>query len=172
MTDVTIRPYTTSDLEACRDLWRELTQRHRDIYDDQTIGGDDPGPYFDETHLKAARRAGTWVAELEDAVVGMYSLLAAEGEEDGEIDPVVVRSELRSRGIGRRLLEHGIEEARSRGVRFLNIRPVVRNVEAVELYHEVGFRLLGHLDMFMEVSPAGQRVWRPGVTVHGKEFSY
>lgn len=166
--DIAIRPYTDADLEACRELWRELTQRHRDIYEDQSIGGEDPGPYFDETHLKDARRAGTWVAELDGAVVGMYSLLLSDGE--GEIDPVVVRAPLRSRGIGTALLEHGIAEARGRGVQSLSIRPVARNMEALTLYHRLGFRLLGHLDMFMELS--GERVWKPGVTIHGRDFSY
>lgn len=168
--DVTIRPYAPSDLEACRELWRELTQRHRDIYDDQTIGGDDPGPYFDETHLKDARRAGTWVAELEDAVVGMYSLVVSGDE--GEIDPVVVRAELRSEGIGTLLIEHGIEQARGLGVRLLSNKPVARNVEALALYHRLGFRMLGQIDMVMEVSGPTAISWKPGVTVHGREFSY
>jgi GNAT superfamily N-acetyltransferase len=168
--DITIRAYAPADLDACRGLWRELTQRHRDIYDDQTIGGEDPGPYFDETHLRDPRRCATWLAELDGAVVGMYSLLHVEGEDEAEIDPVVVRTELRSQGIGTKLLAHGIAEARSRGARTLSIRPVARNVEAIELYHEVGFRLLGHLDMFMELTPG--RPWTPGVTIHGKEFRY
>ncbi len=41
-----------SDREACRALWRELTECHRTIYGDPSIGGDDPGLYFDE-HLLA-----------------------------------------------------------------------------------------------------------------------
>ena len=44
---ISIRAYEARDLGACRDLWRELTQRNRDIYDDQAIGGDDPGSYFE-----------------------------------------------------------------------------------------------------------------------------
>jgi hypothetical protein len=31
MTDVTIRPYRPADLEACRALWAEPPQRHRDL---------------------------------------------------------------------------------------------------------------------------------------------
>ena len=72
--DVSIRPYQPSDLEACRSLWRELTQRHRDIYDDQSIGGDDPGPYFDRTYLKRPDLVATWVAEHEGAVVALTGL--------------------------------------------------------------------------------------------------
>jgi hypothetical protein len=55
-----VRPYRDDDREACRELWRELTQTHRDLYEDQSIGGEgDLGEYFDE-HLN---RAGAPVRE-------------------------------------------------------------------------------------------------------------
>ncbi len=164
-----IRSYDPSDLEACRDLWRELTQRHRDIYEDHTIGGDDPGLEFDE-HLRNRRVVGTWVAELSDRIVAFVSLLI-DGE-DGEIDPIVVRSELRSQGIGRKLLDLMTEEARRRGVRSLSIRPVARNVEAMALYHEAGFRTLGHIDMFKELGEDSAREWKDGIEIHGREYRY
>ncbi|MBI4300887.1 MAG: hypothetical protein HY677_07095, partial [Chloroflexi bacterium] len=40
--ETTIREYRTADFEACRSLWGELTRHHREIYEDPTIGGDDP----------------------------------------------------------------------------------------------------------------------------------
>ena len=55
----TIRTYQPRDLEACRSLWTELTQVHRDLYEDPTFGGDDPGLGFDE-HLAVAE--GVWAA--------------------------------------------------------------------------------------------------------------
>ena len=45
---VEIRPYGPSDLEACRDLYTQLVEHHREIYDDPSIGGDDPGAGFDD----------------------------------------------------------------------------------------------------------------------------
>ncbi|MEX1254955.1 MAG: GNAT family N-acetyltransferase [Dehalococcoidia bacterium] len=168
MSDLSIRPYEPRDLEACRGLWRELTQRHRDIYEDQTIGGDDPGPYFD-TYIERSDLAGAWVVEVEGAVAGLTGLLV--NDDEAEVEPVVVTAALRSRGIGRRLLERMIEEARSRSIRFLSIRPVARNVEAIALFHEAGFRTLGHLDMFMHLGN-DEREFKQGVTVHGRDFSY
>jgi len=47
----TVRRYQPGDLEVCRSLWVDLTHWHRDLYGDQTIGGDDPGRAFD-THLE------------------------------------------------------------------------------------------------------------------------
>ena len=46
-----IRKYGPSDIEPCRALWSEMTQHHRDIYDDPSIGGDNPGLEFDN-HLQ------------------------------------------------------------------------------------------------------------------------
>lgn len=164
-----VRSYRSGDLEACRELWRELTQRRRDIYLDQSIGGENPGPAFDE-HLKHPHLAGVWLAERDGLVLGMHGLLV-DGDH-GEIEPIVVAETARSQGIGRRLLESGVEEARRRGVRLLSVRPVARNVEAIELFHEFGFRRLGHLDMFMEVSDGRAPSWKTGITVHGREFTY
>jgi hypothetical protein len=59
--DVSIREYRLSDLPACRALQRELVERHREIYGDPGIGGDDPGAGFD-LHLRNPELAGLWVA--------------------------------------------------------------------------------------------------------------
>src|SRR5688572_15588226 len=100
--NVTIREYHDRDLENCKQLWRQLTQRHRDIYFDQSIGGDDPGIYFGH-YLKKTNLAGPWVAEEESMIIGMAGLLI-DGEE-AEIEPIVIRSEFRSRGVGTLLIE-------------------------------------------------------------------
>ncbi|MGB2694792.1 MAG: GNAT family N-acetyltransferase [Dehalococcoidia bacterium] len=167
--DVSIRPYQPGDLETCRELWRELTQRHRDIYDDQTIDGDDPGPAFDE-HLARKDIAGVWLAERDGEVLGLCGLLV-EGD-SGEVEPIVVRATERSNGIGRQLVERTITDARERGVRFLSVQPVARNIEAIAFFYEAGFAMLGHLDLFMELSHPGAREWKPGITIHSHEFTY
>ena len=130
-----------------------------------------PGIYFDE-HVAKTTCLETWLGELEGAVVGFYSLIGSEGAGELEIDPVVVRSRQRSRGIGRTLLAHAIERCRARGVESVSIRPVARNVEAIRLYHEVGFTKLGHLDMFMELTGRRDGTWQRGVAIHGREFEY
>lgn len=35
------------DLEECRSPWAEIVQRNRVIFDDTSIGGEDPGMEFD-----------------------------------------------------------------------------------------------------------------------------
>jgi hypothetical protein len=48
--EVLIRRFQTSDLDACRSLWRELVKWHRILFEDNTIGGEHPEIYFDK-HL-------------------------------------------------------------------------------------------------------------------------
>jgi len=164
-----IRPYRPSDVEACRELWRELTQRHRDIYEDPSIGGSDPGPYFDR-HLAHPHLAGLWVAERANEVVGFCGLLV-DGEE-GEVEPIVVGSAFRSMGIGRKLLDHVVEESKRRGLRFLSVRPVARNLEAISFFSKAGFRVLSRLELLMELPEPTQRDRKSGITIHCSRFRY
>jgi hypothetical protein len=45
---VVVRNYREEDREYCRSLWRELTEWHREIYQDSRIGGEHPEEYFDK----------------------------------------------------------------------------------------------------------------------------
>jgi GNAT superfamily N-acetyltransferase len=169
----TIRPYQPDDLEPCRHLWVELTQHHRDIYDDPTIGGENPGLYFDR-YLVQAGPERIWVAEEQGQVVGLAGLLpSARGiGEEAEVEPVVVAAAQRGRGIGRALLAHVVEEARRLGLRYLCVKPVARNVQAIALYYETGFRTLGEIEMFMELSPSPRGKWKSGLELLGYDFKY
>ena len=143
-----IRAYAAADLAACRRLWEVLTERHRLIYDDPSIGGDDVGLYFD-THLARVGPENIWVAEEDGVVVGMSGLIVGDGE--AEIEPVVVDEGRRSRGIGTLLLNEGVARARALGVQYLNIAPVARNSRAIEMFVRSGFRLIGHVQLFIEL---------------------
>lgn len=166
--DPDVRPYELRDRHACRALWRELTERHRDIYDSPAIGGDEPERFFDE-HLAHRDLAGVWVAEVEGRVAGFVGLLRTGDE--AEVEPVVVRADTRSRGIGRALLRHAEAQARRLGVTSLNIRPVARNVEAIRLFVREGFDLVGHVQLFktLEASTTG---WREGLALHGLDLRF
>jgi GNAT superfamily N-acetyltransferase len=167
--NVSIREYESSDLHACRALHCELVERHREIYEDPGIGGDDPGAGFDD-HLRNPELSGLWVAVSDERVVGMTSLLV-RGDE-AEVEPVIVTRAARSHGVGGRLVAHAIDQARLRGIRFLSAKPVARNVEALAFFHEHGFATLGHLDVFLELSKPTPRAWKDGITVHGRRYRY
>ncbi len=170
--EVIIREYRDTDYQVCRSLWGEMAQNHADIYQDPSIAGNDPGKGFDE-YIGRVDRCCTYVAERGVKVVGLAGLMSThEMSEGGEIEPVVVTAALRSGGIGTKLVEHVVSEAKKRGVRFLRIRPVARNIRAISLYVRLGFDMIGHIDLFQDLSPTSERKWKSGILIHGKELIY
>jgi GNAT superfamily N-acetyltransferase len=166
---VLVRDYADGDYAACRLLWVELTEHHRRIYKDPSIGGDDPGSGFDD-YLATTERVGSWIAEIEGAVVGLTGLF--DRGTSGEVEPVVVTERLRSEGLGRRLIDHVVQEAQARGYEYLAIRPVARNVSAIRRFHEAGFQTLGgHLDLTMDLKRR-RHDWLQGERLHGLDFEY
>ena len=164
-----IREYRTNNYEAARQLWVELTEHHRRIYGDRSIGGDDPGAGFDD-YLALSARTQSWVADWQGTVVGLTGLL--DHGVSAEIEPVVVSEEFRQRGIGRALIDHVVRDAARRGYEYLSIRPVARNVAAIERFHQAGFRTLGgHVDLTMDLKER-RHGWLEGVNLHGVDFRY
>jgi GNAT superfamily N-acetyltransferase len=166
---VVVRDYAGGDYDACRALWAELTEYHRRIYGDSSVGGDDPGSGFDD-YLAELRRVGSWVAEARGCVIGLTGLF--DRGTSGEVEPVVVAETARDQGIGRMLIGRVVDEARGRGFEYLAIRPVARNVAAVRRFHAAGFRTLGgHIDLTMDLAPR-RHEWLAGASLHDLDFDY
>jgi GNAT superfamily N-acetyltransferase len=167
--EVSVRGYASADYDACRSLWVELTDYHRRIYGDPAIGGDDPGAAFDE-YLADPHRIGSWVAESRGRVVGLTGLF--NRGTSAEVEPVVVTEAARDQGIGRALIDAMVGEARDRGFEYLAIRPVARNVAAVQRFHAAGFRTLGgHIDLTMDLRER-RHGWLTGASLHDLDFTY
>ena len=166
---IEIRNYKDSDIEVCRSLWVDLTQQHRDIYDDQTIGGNDPGKYFDE-HLERVGAKNIWLAKINGKIAGMVGL--EENNEGGlDIEPLVVRLDSRGMGIGTALLNHMKEIAKERKQDSLSIKPVARNAEAIKFFYSAGFVNLGGIEMFIDFSDKEEK-WKPGMKIHELDCRY
>ena len=168
---IAVREYRDSDYAACRSLWEEMAEYHADMYEDTSIVRDETGNGFDE-YMGRVERCGTWVAEREGQIEGIVGLLSSREMLEGEIEPVIVTSSSRSKGIGTVLLNHVVEEAKKRDIRFLRIRPVARNERAIALYVRLGFDLLGYVDLFKDLKPEAQREWKPGIEIHGHVLKY
>jgi GNAT superfamily N-acetyltransferase len=163
---VTIRPFEEQDTAACRALWAELTRWHRALYDDPSIGGDDPGSGFD-SYLDDFAGARLWVAERRGSVVGVVGLIV-RGKQ-AEVEPVVVSFDVRGQGIGRSLVETALEAARADGVRQIKASPVARNSTALRFFHRLGFDILGHVDVLLDLErPEGY--WRGEERLAEREF--
>ena len=163
----TVRGYEARDLEACRGLWVELTQWHRDIFAAQEIGGDNPGTAFDE-HLTRVGAENIWVAEVDGRVVGLAGLIA----DVFELEPVVVSKQYRGEGIGRLLAEAVVSAARAAGARTVQVRPVARNVEAVRFFHDLGFDVLDQLQLSMDVADRERDPWVAGERLADRDFRF
>lgn len=161
-----IRGYRDEDLDACRALRRELTEWHRHIYRDDSIGGDgDLGRFFDE-HLEHVGPERIWVAEEDGRVVGFVGLIV-----DGvssELEPLVVREGMRGRGVGRALTETVVAAARDLGLRRVQVRPAARNAQALRFFHDQGFDVLGQIELAYDLVKPER--WIPGETLAGCEF--
>jgi ribosomal protein S18 acetylase RimI-like enzyme len=157
--EAVVRPYEPNDRDACRALWVQLTEWHRQLYDDQTLGGADPGRAFDD-HLAALGAERIWVAELEGRVLGLAGLVA-QGPK-AELEPVVVHTGFRGRGLGRKLAEATVAAAREAGFQQVVVRPVGRNTDAIRFFHALGFDVLGRVDLRLDLAAvdrrAGERV--------------
>jgi len=161
-----IRKYQSDDREQCRALWRELTEWHREIYQDPTIGGAHPEDYFDK-HLAEVGPSRLWVAVYGSQVVGLTGLIIKGSE--AELEPLVVSKAYRCRGIGKQLMKTVISEARIGGARSLNIRPVARNIKAIKFFHKQGFKNLGHIQLFLDFS---NHTWKQGPEIAGCKFNF
>ncbi|MFH1830702.1 MAG: ribosomal protein S18-alanine N-acetyltransferase [Pseudomonadota bacterium] len=78
-----------------------------------------------------------WVGRRGRELVAYY-LIQTVGDEM-ELHTFAVKPELRRQGIGEKLMQHMISEAKRRGVRqiYLQVRP--SNAEAIGLYQKLGF---------------------------------
>jgi ribosomal-protein-alanine N-acetyltransferase len=81
------------------------------------------------------------VVEFDQLLVGYGVLSAGAGE--AHLLNICIRDAYRTRGIGRRLLDHLFADARAAGARelFLEVRP--SNTAAIRLYQTLGFTSVG-----------------------------
>jgi ribosomal protein S18 acetylase RimI-like enzyme len=164
--EIEVRGYSEGDRDACRRLWEELTVWHREIYGDPSIGGTEPGLYFDE-HLAKTGSEHLIVAVAGTTVVGLVGYMVED--EEVEVEPLVVTRSHRGRGIGSMLLDEVVKRLERTGIRYLTVRPVVRNTKALEFFRSRGFDKVGRIELFIDYTSGS---WKKDLRLFELDFRY
>ncbi len=149
-----VREYEPRDLEACRRLFDELVEVHRQMYPEGEIGST-----FELSDQ-------TFVADDDGNVIG-YAGLLWHGRRRAELEPIVIARDHQGRGVGRELVERVVEEARAGGAVRIFVRPVARNSDAIAFFHTAGFDVIGYLELQIDFEP---RERKRGHTIAGLQF--
>ena len=101
-------------------------------------------PWSEATFRSLLERSGVelWVAEW-GGELAAYAILRRVRGDEGELANIAVRSDLRGRGIGSRLLSRMLKVAEDSGVRSLYLEVRESNELAREMYARRGFQEIG-----------------------------
>jgi len=133
MTGLTIRSFQAEDAEAFRLLNEEWITRYFTLEekDRETLG--------DPQRNILSKGGHIFVVVEGERCVGCVALIKMA---DGvfEVSKMAVSPELRGRGVGRRLLEYTVEQARRLGAKSLFLGSSTKLKNAVHLYESIGFK--------------------------------
>ncbi|WP_180901326.1 GNAT family N-acetyltransferase [Martelella soudanensis] len=105
--------------------------------------------------IKASASNTLYVAELDDMIVGTFQTtyirtLTGRGGATLTIEAVQTHPEWRGRGIGRKMIETAIDEARIEGCRLVQLMSNASRKDAHRFYERLGFRQ-SHLGFKMKL---------------------
>lgn len=134
-----LRSYRPEDARQAMEIWNDI------VVEGKSFPGDQP---LDETGMNrlAAAQTDTVVAEEEGEILGIYILHPNNAGRCGHVANASygVKRGCRGRGLGRRLVEHSLQNAKAHGFRGLQFNAVVaENRTAIALYEDLGFVRLG-----------------------------
>lgn len=99
----------------------------------------DPSLSLVEAYLK---RGQCFVAEVENCIIGVYVLLQMRPE-TVELVNIAVDENQQSKGIGKQLVYHAIQNARLLGAKTIEVGTGNSSVGQLALYQKCGFRITG-----------------------------
>jgi len=151
---VTFREFRAEDAEAFRTLNEQWIAKYFGFEEKDLKVLNDP-----ERHILQPG-GHIYFAHLDGEIAGCCALIV-NGEQSYELAKMAVREDLRNQGIGKALLAHVIEAARSLRAHKLTLGTNSRLTNAIHLYESVGFQRLDpaqlesspykRADVFMEM---------------------
>ncbi len=122
-----IRPMTAADLPAVQEL--------------DHLSFSQPWPKDSFAHELTNPGSRCWVAELDGRVVG--ALVIWRVLDEAHIATLATHPEARRRGIGRELLQTGMNAAYAEGARLYHLEVRAGNQAAIQLYTAFGYEIVG-----------------------------
>jgi L-amino acid N-acyltransferase YncA len=137
-----IRAATTTDRNPIWDIFHEVVAAGDTYAFDPNISREEALAYW--------FRAGThtYVAERDRRIIGTYILKANQPGPGSHVANAafMVASDAQGSGVGRRMAEHCLSEARQLGFRAMQFNFVVStNTPAINLWEQLGFKIVGTL---------------------------
>lgn len=138
--DPTIRPVQPGDREALTGIARASHEDTR-FFADPRFSRDRAGALYArwvERSCFEAYSGAAFVAEIDGRAVGYIAVSIAE--QRGVIDLLGVDAACRGHGLGRRLIQRGLDWCRTLGATEVTVVTQGRNIAAQRLYQQAGFR--------------------------------
>jgi L-amino acid N-acyltransferase YncA len=137
-----IRPATHADHDAIWNIFHEIVVAGDTYAFDPRMSREEAFAYWfrADTH--------TYVAETDARVVGTYILKPNQLGPGAHVANAafMVASDAQGSGVGRRMAEHCLSEARQTGFRAMQFNFVVStNTAAIHLWKQLGFKIVGTL---------------------------
>jgi N-acetylglutamate synthase-like GNAT family acetyltransferase len=104
----------------------------------------------------------------DDGVIGLVGLIMRGRA--GEVEPIVVTTSHRHKGVGRRLLRHVAAEAKKRSMTALTISPSSRNVEAIRSLHAAGYDVVSSIQLTLDLDRTPHEYQKDGLELHELQF--
>ena len=148
--DFTLREASNADLPAVWSLISSVLRSYGITSNRQTTDRD----LADLEAHYWSRNGAFFVLLKDEAVIGTMAL-QHETDEICELCRMYLAPQYRGHGLGRRLLEHAVREARERGFKEMRLKTASVLVEAIFLYKRAGFRTVegavtcGNCDLVM-----------------------
>jgi GNAT superfamily N-acetyltransferase len=132
--EFTLREATNADMPAVWSLISSVLRSYGITSNRQTTDRD-----LTDIEANYWNRNGAFFALLEgEAVIGTVAL-QHETDANCELCRMYLAPQYRGHGLGRRLLEHALREARERGFKEMRLKTASVLVEAISLYNRAGF---------------------------------
>lgn len=87
------------------------------------------------------RNGSSFIAEINNTISGIYVLLPISSD-TAEVVNISVREADQGKGVGKKLIHHAIEQARSQGYAHLEVGTGNSSINQIAFYQKCGFRMM------------------------------